>query len=183
MEERLQHLPKLVGAQVKTVMMFDLETLGVDSKSAILQVGWVIKSGSKELASAEYDVRHSGPILCQLSTLQFWLQRPADFQAQIERCLSNNALEELYVINKLVQASDRCDEVWSNGAFDLMFVTRVIGYDPFFRKWNDFRTFRSLYHEQVERVTKGRNTHSALADARNQMQVLEDVRQMAGRNQ
>lgn len=165
-------------------LMIDIETLGTETSSVVLSVGYAVFNEDKVLnswhMSLEFPEQMSAGRTVNPDTIGWWLQRSPEI---VKRAFSQeHGVDELY--HSLADTILNCEigHFWANSpSFDLIILESlfkgVLGLpSPMgFRKWLDCRTLGFVTGSKIPR---SENQHDAEADAVDQAQWVIDQMQL-----
>jgi hypothetical protein len=152
-------------------IMFDIETTGVDPRFNILQIAWITFGGEEDMIQKSYPISFKELVWCP-QTLEWWMKTaPEKLLQLLMACHSSKARDCREVILELAADSMYCDEIWSNGDFDLLYIVHRLNSNPFGKKWRDLRTLKKVMgYKSISNLT-----HDALEDCQAQINMLLDM--------
>jgi len=179
---KLQDDPRNVG------IMIDIETLSLEQNAYILSIGAArfnyneFGDGGEHFYQNIYvQDKHQPYFHCDSKTLRWWLDQDEDARDRLSKPEPQELTHVLCRFSEWMQTVPHM-HVWSRGMFDM----RVLSYAylvlelPFpidLHLWRDQKTFSMLSDgAYASAAQRSRFTpHDALADARYQLRVVQDV--------
>lgn len=156
----------------------DIETLGTNSNSPIIQIGLVVFTveGGISLSSQinidfEDALKHGEP---DGATIRWWLQQPKEAQETLAKA-ERSCAEAADMLRKLIEGQNP-DHIWSHATFDPPIIDsmyRSLGMsNPInFERNRDIRTLEAMVPNHIWGTRKTIH-HNALGDATYQAQEI-----------
>ena len=179
-------------------VMIDTETLAIDPKAAIVQIGLAYRlPGNAYVHTKEICIKPSGyegarNFIIDASTVK-WHSQDLARAANIERCeLEGSSVEVAAFILADILASLSNEGqhkliLWSCGTdFDFPILANLYKSQGQIQPWRygnirDYRTMRELFKTEVPMNSKG--DHTAVADAVAQYEHLKEIRKYINRTE
>ena len=184
--------------QIEIDVMIDIETLAIDPKAAVVQIGLAYRlPGNAYVQTKEICIKpasyEANPGFVIMESTVAWHKKDPARAANIERCelegipVSAAPMELFKVLASISNEGSNKLILWSCGTdFDFPVLANLYKAHGQIQPWRygnirDYRTMRELFKGEVPMNNKG--NHTAVADAVAQYEHLKEIRKYINRTE